>query len=45
MRSKTGRVQPEGFTHGASEQCVRWFRRGIENGNIEQCDTFSAKLL
>jgi predicted metalloprotease len=32
---------PEGFTHGSAEQRVRWFRRGIEAGEINQCDTFS----
>jgi len=37
-----GYVVPEGFTHGSAEQRVRWFRRGIENGNLQQCDTFSA---
>lgn len=37
-----GYVVPEGFTHGSAEQRVRWFRRGIESGNLKQCDTFSA---
>jgi hypothetical protein len=37
-----GYVVPEGFTHGSAEQRVRWFRRGIESGNLQQCDTFSA---
>lgn len=36
-----GYVVPEGFTHGSAEQRVRWFRRGIESGDLKQCDTFS----
>ena len=37
-----GYVVPEGFTHGSAQQRVRWFRRGIENGDLKQCDTFAA---
>ena len=40
-----GRVVPESFTHGTSEQRVRWFKRGMESGRPEQCDTFSAAAL
>jgi predicted metalloprotease len=36
-----GYVVPESFTHGSAEQRVRWFRRGIETGDLKQCDTFS----
>jgi predicted metalloprotease len=36
-----GRVVPDAFTHGSSEQRVHWFRRGLETGNIETCDTFA----
>lgn len=35
-------VQPEAFTHGSSEQRVRWFRTGFETGSVEACDTFAA---
>ena len=35
-----GRVVPESFTHGTSEQRVRWFKRGMASGDIRQCDTF-----
>jgi predicted metalloprotease len=35
-----GYVVPEGFTHGSAEQRVQWFRRGIEGGDLKQCDTF-----
>jgi uncharacterized protein len=40
-----GQVVPESFTHGSSEQRVRWFRRGIETGDVNACDTFSAGSL
>jgi hypothetical protein len=36
----TGEVRPEGFTHGSSAQRVAWFRRGLEAGNPDACDTF-----
>ncbi len=36
-----GRVVPHAFTHGTSEQRMRWFRRGLENGTLEGGDTFS----
>jgi uncharacterized protein len=35
----TGRVMPERFTHGSSAQRVEWFRRGMESGNPQACDT------
>lgn len=35
-----GYVVPESFTHGSSEQRVKWFRRGIESGSVKSCDTF-----
>jgi hypothetical protein len=35
-----GYVVPESFTHGTSEQRVRWFRRGIESGDFSDCNTF-----
>ena len=34
-------VVPEGFTHGSAEQRVTWFRRGIQSGDLKQCDTFA----
>jgi predicted metalloprotease len=36
-----GRVVPESFTHGSSAQRVEWFRRGLDSGRPESCDTFS----
>ena len=40
-----GYVVPDSFTHGSSEQRVRWFRKGFETGDIRQGDTFSARNL
>lgn len=45
QRRARGTVVPESFTHGTSEQRVRWFRRGIEGGDIAGCDTFSGNRL
>jgi len=44
MQSR-GYVSPESFTHGSSEQRVRWFKTGFENGDMNRCDTFGAKAL
>jgi predicted metalloprotease len=41
QKMTTGRVSPESFTHGSSEQRMTWFRRGFESGDPRQCDTFS----
>jgi predicted metalloprotease len=35
-----GRVSPESFTHGSSAQRVRWFRAGLDSGDVNQCNTF-----
>jgi predicted metalloprotease len=40
-----GYVVPEGFTHGSAAQRVSWFRRGIESGDLKQCDTFSTRTV
>jgi len=40
QRQSQGRVVPDSFTHGSSEQRMRWFRRGFEAGSLEACDTF-----
>jgi len=45
QRRSQGYVVPESFTHGSSEQRVRWFRRGLESGDMDQCDTFKAQTL
>ena len=46
LQRKAGRrVQPHTFTHGTSEQRQRWFARGFESGNLQDCDTFSTTQL
>ncbi|WP_425995995.1 KPN_02809 family neutral zinc metallopeptidase [Caulobacter sp. DWR1-3-2b1] len=46
IQSRTqGRVVPDSFTHGTSEQRMRWFTRGYERGEPSVCDTFSASRL
>lgn len=40
QRMSGGRVAPDRFTHGSSEQRVTWFRRGFERGDMEACQTF-----
>jgi predicted metalloprotease len=40
-----GHVTPDSFTHGSSAQRVRWFKRGLESGQLSACDTFSATSL
>ena len=39
-----GTVVPESFTHGTSEQRVSWFKRGLQTGSVQQCNTFDNKL-
>jgi len=45
QRQTQGTVVPDAFTHGTSEQRVRWFRRGFESGDVNAGDTFSADAL
>jgi uncharacterized protein len=45
QKQTQARVVPESFTHGSSEQRVRWFKRGMESGQPGSCDTFSAASL
>ncbi len=40
QRRSRGRVSPESWTHGSSEQRVEWLRRGLTQGTIDACDTF-----
>ena len=44
-RSSGGAVVPESFTHGTSAQRQKWFDKGLKNGSVKACDTFSAKNL
>ena len=41
QRQTQGRVAPESFTHGSSEQRMSWLRRGLDSGRVEACNTFS----
>jgi len=41
QRQTQGQVVPESFTHGSSEQRVSWFRRGLDTGDPDACDTFA----
>lgn len=41
----TGYISPESFTHGSSEQRVRWFNHGLAEGDPASCDTFNAARL
>ncbi|ALF56362.1 flagellar biosynthesis anti-sigma factor FlgM [Nostoc piscinale CENA21] len=42
QKQARGYVVPETFTHGSSAQRVRWFQRGIQSGDPQQCNTFKA---
>jgi len=41
QKAATGRVSPESFTHGTSEQRMSWFRKGLDSGSIDACNTFA----
>ena len=45
QRRSQGHVAPESWTHGSSEQRQRWLMRGLQSGDINQCDTFSNATL
>jgi predicted metalloprotease len=45
QKRSQGYVVPESFTHGSSEQRVRWFKRGMEAQSVRDCDTFAAEQL
>jgi uncharacterized protein len=45
QRQTTGYVVPDSFTHGTSEQRLRWFKRGYETGDMRQGDTFNTRNL
>ena len=45
QRRSQGAVVPDAFTHGTSQQRVRWFSRGFETGDVDRCDTFAAASL
>jgi predicted metalloprotease len=43
QKQTRGYVVPESFTHGSSAQRVRWFKTGLESGDVRRCDTFAAR--
>jgi predicted metalloprotease len=45
QRQTQGYVVPDAFTHGSSEQRVRWFMTGLKSGQVSSCDTFQASRL
>ncbi|MBI4742594.1 MAG: neutral zinc metallopeptidase [Betaproteobacteria bacterium] len=45
QKQARGQIVPESFTHGSSEQRMRWFKRGMDSGDLRQCDTFQAASL
>jgi predicted metalloprotease len=40
QQQTTGEVNPDSFTHGSAADRARWFRRGLESGQVNACDTF-----
>lgn len=42
QKQQQGYVNPDSFTHGSSAQRVKWFTRGLESGDVDQCDTFNS---
>jgi predicted metalloprotease len=45
QRQSQGRIVPDSFTHGSSAQRVRWFKTGLQSGDVRRCDTFRAQQL
>ena len=45
QKQARGYVTPDSFTHGSSQQRVRWFKEGLASGEVSTCDTFGAKSL
>jgi len=45
QRRSQGYVVPDAFTHGTSQQRVRWFTVGLKSGDVASCDTFNAAQL
>ena len=41
QKQSTGRVNPDSFTHGSSQQRMDWFQRGFADGNVSACNTFA----
>ncbi len=45
QKAATGRIVPDAFTHGSSEQRERWLRKGMASGDLQACDTFNVDQL
>ena len=45
QKQSRGYITPDSFTHGTSEQRMRWFRRGLTSGSLESCNTFATNSL
>lgn len=45
QKQAKGHITPDSFTHGSSAQRVKWFKQGLNSGNIGDCNTFKAKTL
>jgi predicted metalloprotease len=45
QKQSGGRVVPDSFTHGSSEQRMRWFMTGLKGGQVQTCDTFRASRI
>ena len=45
QQQSRGTVAPDSFTHGSSAQRMRWFKRGIDSGDMNQCNTFKTSNL
>lgn len=45
QKKSQGQIVPDSFTHGTSQQRMRWFANGFQTGSVKACDTFSAKQL
>ncbi len=43
QKQGTGRVVPDSFTHGSSQQRYYWFKRGFDSGDMNQCNTFAER--
>ncbi|MGB2693170.1 MAG: neutral zinc metallopeptidase [Thermodesulfobacteriota bacterium] len=45
QKQSQGHITPDSFTHGSSEQRVRWFKTGLKSGDVSSCNTFEAEVL
>jgi uncharacterized protein len=43
QKQSRGYVSPESFTHGSSAQRARWFKTGLQTGDVRQCNTFASR--